>query len=89
MVSDNCTTADVPVPELLRVLDSARSFLSQRDRVAAIVTGDGAQPRHLADAIDRDFALFYMERAAHALREAVAEADTARGGAEAASGRAG
>ncbi|WP_372622746.1 hypothetical protein [Falsiroseomonas sp.] len=78
-MSDNITTADVPVAALLRVLDSARSFLSQRDRVAAIANGDAAAPRHLADAIDRDFALFYMERAAHALRVAVAEADAARG----------
>lgn len=57
---------------LLRVLETARCFLSYREQVTAIAAGKVPPPRDLGEAIDRDFLLFDLERAAQALREAVA-----------------
>jgi hypothetical protein len=69
-------TARMPVPgtdpALIRVLETARSFLSYREQVTAIAAGHVPPPRDLGEAIDRDFLLFDLERAAQALREAVA-----------------
>jgi len=59
-------------PALLRVVETARSFLSYREKVTAIAIGRVPPPRDLGEAIDRDFLLFDLERAAQALREAVA-----------------
>ena len=59
-------------PALLRVLETARCFLSYREQLTAIAAGTVAPPRDLGEAIDRDFLLFDLERAAQALREAVA-----------------
>jgi len=59
-------------PALLRVVETARSFLSYREQVTAIAAGKVPPPRNLGEAIDRDFLLFDLERAAQALREAVA-----------------
>jgi hypothetical protein len=64
------TTADAA---LLRVLDTARAFLACRDQVQDIVSGRAPPARNLGEAIDRDFLFFDLERAAQALREAVAE----------------
>jgi hypothetical protein len=67
--------ASVPLagdPALIRVLETARSFLSYREQVTAIAAGHVPPPRDLGEAIDRDFLLFDLERAAQALREAVA-----------------
>jgi hypothetical protein len=58
-------------PALLRVLETARSFLSYREQVTAIAAGKVPPPSNLGEAIDRDFLLFDLERAAQALREAV------------------
>jgi hypothetical protein len=69
-------TARAPIPgtdpALIRVLETARSFLSYREQVTAIAAGHVPPPRDLGEAIDRDFLLFDLERAAQALREAVA-----------------
>jgi hypothetical protein len=69
-------TASAPLPgadpALIRVLETARSFLSYREQVTAIAAGHVPPPRDLGEAIDRDFLLFDLERAAQALREAVA-----------------
>jgi hypothetical protein len=60
-------------PALLKVLDSARRFIAFHERAAAIAAGKIPPPRTLAEAIDRDFLAFDLERAARELREAVIE----------------
>jgi hypothetical protein len=65
-------TSTAPDPALMRVLETARSFLSYREQVTAIAVGRVPPPRNLGEAIDRDFLLFDLERTAEALREAVA-----------------
>jgi hypothetical protein len=69
-------TLDTP---LLEVLDAARRFLEFRRQATDIATGRAPAPRHLGEAIDRDFLLFDLERAAEALNRAVADADAERG----------
>ncbi len=60
---------------LLRVLETAKTFLACRAEVAEIVAGRAPPPQNLGEAIDRDFLFFHMERAAQALKEAVAAAE--------------
>jgi hypothetical protein len=71
-------TAEAPDAALLRVLETARGFLSCRDRMAAAATGRLPPPRDLGEAIGRDFLAFDLERAAEALQAAVAAASTAQ-----------
>ena len=56
---------------LLAVVESARIFLARRDQVADILAGRTPPAANLAEAIDRDFLFFDLERAAEALREAL------------------
>ncbi len=67
------TTADASPAEdaLHSVVERARNFLACRDQVAEILTGRVPPAATLAEAIDRDFLLFDLERAAEALREAL------------------
>ena len=61
-----------PAEDALRcVVDRARSFLACRDQVAEILAGRVPPAATLAEAIDRDFLFFDLERAAEALREAL------------------
>ncbi len=60
------------LPALVRVLETARDFLSCRAQVTAIALGRVPPPRDLGEAIDRDFLIFDLERAAEALRQAIA-----------------
>jgi hypothetical protein len=72
--------SDTADAALLKVLATARSFLSCRAQVTEIVSGRAPPARNLGEAIDRDFLFFDLERAAQALREAV---EAVPGGAEA------
>jgi hypothetical protein len=56
---------------LRRVYETARCFISHRERLAATAAGQAAAPRSLAEQIDRDFLAFDVATALDELRKAV------------------
>lgn len=63
--------ADAALPDLLRVLDSARRYLACRERAVALWAGGTPPPRTLGEAVDLDFLAFDLAHAEHQLRAAV------------------
>jgi hypothetical protein len=63
---------------LRRVYDSARRFISYRERLALLDAGQIPAPRNLAEQIDRDFLAFDLKTALEELRAAVSAMEPPR-----------